>query len=211
MYGPAENLQASVTVHGLGWKELYSAKTQVSAAADSSQTVFELPDGLYTGVDKIFFIDLSLTDSAGRMVSHNFYWVPYTLTTFDWNRTEYTNTPALRHEDLSALASLPQAQIKADAAIEQTPHGRRVTVHLDNPSQALAFQVRVAPRTSDGGLIAPVLWSDNWIELAPGESATLTAELPDDAPASPVIQVEGWNVAAQTLTPNAGGAAHGGR
>jgi exo-1,4-beta-D-glucosaminidase len=211
MYAPAENLQASVTVHGLGWNELYSAKAHVDAAADSSQTVFELPDSLYTGLDKIFFIELSLTDSAGRVVSHNFYWVPYTLTTFDWNRTEYTNTPALRHEDLSALATLPQAQIKADAGIEQTPHGRRVTVHLDNPSSTLAFQVRVAPRTSDGGLIAPVLWSDNWIELAPGESATLTAQLPDDAPASPVIQVAGWNVAPLTLRPSAAGAAHGGR
>jgi exo-1,4-beta-D-glucosaminidase len=82
-----------------------------------------------------------------------------------------------------------------------------VRVHLNNPSANLAFQVRVAPRTTDGGLIAPVLWSDNWIELAPGESATLTASLPEDAPASPVIQVEGWNTRPLTLTPTEGAAA----
>jgi exo-1,4-beta-D-glucosaminidase len=210
-YTPVSDLKASVNVHGLGWKELYSAKANVDAAADSSQTVFELPERLMNGVDKIFFIEVTLSDSSGRVVSHNFYWVPYALTTFDWSRTEYTHTPALRHEDLTALTTLPQAQIKAEADIEQTPHGRRVTVHLDNPSSVLAFQVRVAPRTIEGGLIAPVLWSDNWIELAPGESATLTADLPDGAPATPVIHVEGWNVAPVTLTAGRAAATHGGR
>ena len=49
--------------------------------------------------------------------------------------------------------------------------------------------------------MAPVFWSDNWIELAPGESETLTAVLPDDAPEDTAIRVDGWNVAEQTLHP----------
>jgi exo-1,4-beta-D-glucosaminidase len=210
-YTPSDNLRATVQVHGLGWKDLYTAQAALNAASDSSQTVFELPDSLFTGVEKLFFIELSLSASGGRVISHNFYWVPYTLTTFDWNRTEYTHTPALRHEDLTALASLPAAQLKADADVEQTPQGRRVTVHLDNPSSALAFQVRVAPRTSDGGLVAPVLWSDNWIELAPGESTMLTAYLPDGAPESTAIHVEGWNIPPIIVTPKAAAATHGGQ
>jgi exo-1,4-beta-D-glucosaminidase len=72
---------------------------------------------------------------------------------------------------------------------------------LDNRSSALAFQIRAAVRTADGGLIAPVFWSDNWIELAPGESRTLTALLPESAPATPMVQIEGWNVASETITP----------
>jgi exo-1,4-beta-D-glucosaminidase len=64
--------------------------------------------------------------------------------------------------------------------------------------------VHAAVRTSSGALIAPVLWSDNWIELTPGESTTLTALLPASAPASPVVQIDGWNIAAATLTPTAG-------
>jgi exo-1,4-beta-D-glucosaminidase len=208
-YALASGLRARVVVRGLGGQNLYSAEASVNAGADSSQTVFELPDSLFTGVEKIFFIDLSLADGSGRAVSRNFYWVPYTLTTFDWNRTDYTHTPAQRHEDLTALADLSKAEIKADATTEQTAHGRRVTVRLQNPSSALAFQVRVAPRTSDGGLIAPVLWSDNWVELAPGESVTLSADLPEGAPQSTVIHVDGWNIAPLVLTPTAA-AAHGG-
>jgi exo-1,4-beta-D-glucosaminidase len=203
-YQPVEGLQASVRVHGLKWDELYSAKASVHSEADSSQRVFTIPDTLYAGPERIFFIDVTLTDSAERVVSHNFYWVPGTLTTFDWERTDYTHTPAARHEDLAALASLPQAQVQASAEVQ----GRKICLRLKNPSNALAFQVRAAARTSSGGLIAPVFWSDNWIELTPGESTELTAELPEGLSDGAVIQIDGWNVAPATITPKVPAAKH---
>ncbi len=96
---------------------------------------------------------------------------------------------------------MPPATIRSQAEVHTTPQGREIELHLDNSSGALAFQVNAAVRTASGGLIAPVYWSDNWIELVPGESRTLTARLPDDAPANPVVKVEGWNVEPATLTP----------
>ena len=206
-YKPVTGLHATVNVHDIAWKELYKADAPVDAASDSSQRVFQIPDSLYSGSERIFFIDLTLTDGSGRVVSHNFYWVPGTLTTFDWERTEYTTTPALRHADLSALTNLPAASLEATADIETTANGREVHLHLNNTSDKLAFQVRAAARTTSGALIAPVFWSDNWIELTPGESTTLTAQLPQNDSSSPVIHVDGWNVASITLTPTAGMAA----
>jgi exo-1,4-beta-D-glucosaminidase len=72
-YAPVEGLQASVQVHGLQWNELYSAKAQVDATADSSQRVFTIPENLYSGPERIFFIDLTLSDATGRRLSRNFY------------------------------------------------------------------------------------------------------------------------------------------
>jgi exo-1,4-beta-D-glucosaminidase len=144
---------------------------------------------------------LTLSDASGRVVSRNFYWVPGTLTTFDWPRTDYTHTPAARHEDLTALVNLPAAKLTANAEIANTSRGREIRVHLDNPSNALAFQIRAAARTQSGGLIAPVFWNDNWIELTPGESRTLTALLPENIVGTPIVQLEGWNVVAETITP----------
>ena len=118
-------------------------------------------------------------------VSRNFYWVPGTLTTFDWERTDYTHTPAERHDDLTALTNLPPAKVLSSAEIETTPRGREVRLHLENTSAALAFQISAAVRTPSGGLIAPVFWSDNWIELTPGESTTLTALLPESEAGTP--------------------------
>ncbi len=200
-YSPVGSLHASVKVHGIGWNELYSAEADLNIAADSSQQVFDLPERLYSGTERIFFIDLTLSDAAGRVLSHNFYWVPYTLTSFDWARTEYTHTPAERQEDLTALAALPAAQLQTHAEIAATDHGREIRLHLQNSSAVLAFQVRAAVRTSSGGLIAPVFWSDNWIELTPGEATTLTAELPDSAAEAPVVQIDGWNIQPATITP----------
>jgi exo-1,4-beta-D-glucosaminidase len=200
-YHSVDGLKASIKVHDLAWKELYSAERPVASGPDSSQRILSLPESLFTGSARLFFIDLTLTDAAGKTVSHNFYWLPGTLTTFNWPATNFTHTPALRHEDLTALTTLPQAQIQAHAEIEKTPLGREIKLHLENTSATLAFQLSAAARTSTGGLIAPVLWSDNWIELAPGESTTLTALLPEDAPESSVVQLNGWNTPSQSLTP----------
>ncbi len=201
-YESTAELHASIQVHNLEWKQIYSAEATVNAAIDSSQKVFTLPDSLYQGDDRILFIDLRLTDASGRLLSHNFYWVPVTLTTFDWAKTNYTHTPAERHEDLTALANLPAAKVAAHAETEKTAHGRELKLYLDNQSAGLAFQVRAAVRTPTGELIAPVLWSDNWIELTPGEQRTLTALLPENAGANPVVLLDGWNVAAVTIKPD---------
>jgi exo-1,4-beta-D-glucosaminidase len=200
-YRSVSGLHASIEVHGIRWNQLYSAKAEVTAAADTSQRVFVLPQSLNSGAERIFFIDLTLTDSAGRIVSHNFYWVPYTLTTFNWAGTDYTHTPAERYPDLTALTHLPPATVSAHAEITGTQQERELRLHIENSSGALAFQVHAAVRTEHGDLVAPVFWSDNWIELVPGASTTLTVELPEDAPPNPVIQLDGWNIQPATVAP----------
>jgi exo-1,4-beta-D-glucosaminidase len=207
-YEPAAGLHASVRVYNIAGKELYNSQATLDAAADSAQQVFSIPENLYQGADRILFVDLTLADASGSVVSRNFYWVPATLTTFDWAKTDYTHTPALRHEDLTALASLPPSKVTARAEIGNTPNGRELSLHLSNSSVELAFQLHAAVRTQSGGLIAPVFWSDNWIELLPGESRTLTALLPESAPSDPIVQIEGWNIASETIQPTAAVAAH---
>ena len=200
-YAPVTGLHATVHVHNLAWKELYGTEATVNLAADSVERITTIPESLYSGAERLFIIDLTLTGPNGNPVSRNFFWVPGTSTTFDWEKSDYTHTPAARHEDLTALANLPPVQLDSQAELESTVNGRELRVRLTNHSQVLAFQVRAAVRTATGDLIAPVLWSDNWIELIPGESITLTAALPGSATTEPVVQIEGWNVAPVTLTP----------
>lgn len=200
-YHSARNLHASVTVHGIHWNKLYSAKKLVNAVADSSQIVFNLPPALNSGIERIFFINLKLTDASGHVVSQNFYWTPYALTTFDWSNTTYTHTPAERYSDLRALTHLPPATVTATAQFENTARGKHIRLQLKNTSGALAFQVRFTVRTPKGGLIAPVIWSDDWIELTPGESRTLTAILPNSSPPDAVVKLGGWNIPSTIIHP----------
>jgi exo-1,4-beta-D-glucosaminidase len=206
-YAPAAGLHATVHVRSLDWKDLYSGEATIESPSDSSVRVFGIPDALYASSGKTLFVDLTLANAKGDVVSRNFYWVPTTLTAFDFTHTDYTHTPAAQHENLSALTQLPPAQITATATLGSVEEGKQrrpeIRLLLENKSSTLAFQLSAAARTVSGDLIAPVYWSDNWIELAPGESRTLTATFSDQSePAKDlVINLSGWNVAAQTITP----------
>jgi len=102
---------------------------------------------------------------------------------------------------MTALGHLPTAKVTAHAEIASTPQGREIQLHLKNDSGALAFQVSARVRTPTGELVAPVIWSDDWIELTPGESRTLVAQLPKSAPGDAVVKLAGWNIESATLTP----------
>ena len=91
---------------------------------------------------------------------------------------------------MQALRSLPKSQIRGTLTMK----GRQLRLHLDNSSHVLAFQIELAAQSTDGKPIIPLLWSDDFIELMPGEHRDLTATLPDgQAAASPTVVVTGWN------------------
>ena len=198
-WAEAPRLTASVRVFDTQMHPLYSAEKPLDAAPDSSTRVDTLPDSAFPQSSPIYFIDLTLKNPTGSIASHNFYWIPAALTTFDWSKTDYTHTPALQPENLQALRSLPPATVQATVHERSGANGPAVEVVLRNPSHTLAFQIAAAVRTRSGDLVAPVLWSDNYIELMPGESRTLTAELPPNTPAGSVVKVSGWNIPEQKL------------
>ncbi|WP_263359683.1 glycoside hydrolase family 2 protein [Acidicapsa ligni] len=200
-YQALPKLRSTVHVYDMQLKEIFSDTKEVESSADSSTRAGVIPDNVFAGDSRILFVELMLVDLRGQTVSRNFYWVPTTLTTFDWEKTDFTHTPALKHEELSALRALKPVKIASHAETVNTSKGREVRVHLQNPSDGLAFQLSAAIRSSKGELVAPVLWSDNWIELMPGESATLIAILPEDAPEKPVVDIAGWNVKQEELSP----------
>jgi exo-1,4-beta-D-glucosaminidase len=198
-WAAAPHLTAAVHVFDAQMNSLYSAEKPLDAAPDSSTRVDAIPDSAFSPSIPVYFIELTLKNPSGSIASRNFYWIPATLTTFDWAKTDYTHTPALKYEDLQSLRSLPTATVQVTVHEHPGSDGATVEVALRNPSHALAFQIAAAIRTKSGDLIAPVLWSDNYIELLPGESRTLTAMLPAHAPAGAVVRISGWNISEQTL------------
>lgn len=199
-YSPVNGLTAAAHVYDIHLKPLFSAEKQLDAGSDSSNRVMTVPDSAFQQESQVYFVDLTLKDAKGSVVSRNFYWIPAKLTVFDWEKTDYTHTPALEPADMQELRSLPQATVQAQLHEHPSPGGETVDVTLHNPSQALAFQLSAAVRTKNDGLVAPVLWSDNYIELMPGESRTLTAVLPQHAPSGLVVKLGAWNVPERTLT-----------
>jgi exo-1,4-beta-D-glucosaminidase len=193
-YRPAGKLEATVDLYDLHLKRLFSQQADVVSDADSSTKALTIPAENFSSASPLF-VALSLRDAQGKIVSRNFYWVPAKLTEFDWSKTDYTHTPAASHEDLTALRQLPKARV--EASIERTPGGA-ILAHLKNVSDTLAFQVSVAGVDASGNDVSPLPWSDNYIELMPGESRTLSASPAKGAAVSSIV-VAGWNIPSMTL------------
>jgi exo-1,4-beta-D-glucosaminidase len=103
---------------------------------------------------------------------------------------------------MTALKNLPQATVDASVQIV----GNKAEMHLHNTSNALAFQIAVTTNADEGERktgekVSPVLWSDNYVELLPGESLTLSASMPAKMTGTPVFHITGWNIAEKTLKP----------
>ena len=147
-----------------------------------------------------YFVRLDLADASGKSLSSNFYWLPKALEEFDWDKTNYFTTPA-KYADMTALASLPAANVEWNSLAERHGEEQTLRVTLHNVGESLAFMVHVSLRhRRNGDDIAPVLWDDNYISLLPGESRTLTATVNarDLRGIAPLVRVDGWNI--KTLT-----------
>jgi exo-1,4-beta-D-glucosaminidase len=197
-YDAVPQMAVEVKVYDLNLKELFSKNAAAAAEADSSQRVIQIPDAVFGGDSKVYFVDLTLKES-GKVVSHNFYWLPSKLTNFNWPKTDWAYTPVIEHEDMKELSTLPQVKIEAEARVESKDDHETVQIRLHNPSKALAFQLVARASNAHGDDILPAMWSDNYIELMPGESQVLAVSLPAHILTGAEVHLSGWNVPEQTL------------
>jgi len=160
--------------------------------ANSAQVAIDIPDSVWSTGSQFYFVQLALAKGGGVTVSKNFYWVPATLTTFDWPKTTYINTPVKQPEVMTELRKLPTTTVDAKAELE----GDAVIVRVANRSKVLAFQLEAEVLDESGNLIPAVMWSDNYVELMPGESEVLSAAVPHSYDGHSLkVRLAGWNVA----------------
>jgi exo-1,4-beta-D-glucosaminidase len=201
-------LKASVAVLSTDLKPVFTHNSDVSVDPDSTKSVATIPE--FPDTPATYFVKLTLTDATKHVVSSNFYWLPAKPSAVDWDKTPDTAwSPIATFEDMTALQKLPKTRVHASAVSKTTPAGRTVRVTLKNPSDSLAFLVRLSLRdeaTKDE--ILPVLWDDNYVALMPGESREIDARyLPHTkVPQKLVLRTDGWNVDS-TSTPVGGAAA----
>ncbi len=194
-YKAASGLTATATVLDQNQAKLFSGSGTVQMGPDGTEKAISIPDSAFTN-SSIYYIDLTLKNKAGEVIDRNFYWLPAKETVFNWQRTNYTHTPATTYEDMTALRNLPQA--KVDASVHMV--GDKAEVKLHNPSDKLAFQVALTTDPTSMTTETPVMWSDNYVELMPGETVLLSAVLPKAVlERGGAIHIKGWNIEEQTL------------
>ena len=183
--------------------EKYSKQLAVDAPPDSSTRIIMIPE--IRDLTSTYFVALRLTDSAGKSLSSNFYWLSTKPDLVDEARTKDTAyTPTGSYADFTALGTLPSVVLNAGVRFEQKGKSQFARVALHNPSRDLAFFVRLrVTRGQEGEEILPVLWQDNYIPLLPGEKREVSAEYGVDQlrGARPAVRIDGWNVPPKIVNP----------
>jgi len=196
-YQAVSSLKAKIELLNLDMTPKFSREATLDADPDSSNTLLTLPkiDGLST----TYFLKLELSDSAGRALSRNFYWLSTHPDVNDLANSTWYTTPLSSYADYKDLGTLPKVRVDLSAA-SHTHGGEEVTeVTVKNPGSSLAFFIHLeVHKGKDGGDVHPIQWQDNYVSLVPGESrkiaATYSAAQLDGA--KPVVQVDGWNIEA---------------
>jgi exo-1,4-beta-D-glucosaminidase len=161
----------------------------VDVAADDKTAVMTLPPPEHP----VTFVDLRLETADERLISSNAYWLPATPDVIDYDKAYWLHTPTAQHADLSALRALPPTEIVVRARRD----GGAVDVELSNVTDRLAFFVQLRLADASGDDVLPIVWSDNYVSLLPGDARSLRASAPGDGalPRDVVVEARGLNTA----------------
>jgi len=212
LYEKFSGLAVSAELYDITLQKKFSQRANLDIDADAVQRVLTIPALPSDSSSPVYFLKLTLQDSAGKPFSANFYWLPSKPANIEYSKTVYFGnpappvdlteesaiyTPASPYDDFTALEKLPRIRLAASAGIDNREQRPRVRVKLQNPSDHLAFQVRLGIHNhGDPMEILPVLWDDNYFELMPDESRDINARYlsPAALNGSPELTVAGWNI-----------------
>jgi exo-1,4-beta-D-glucosaminidase len=188
-------LEVKATVYDIDGTVKYTKTAPAAIGADSSKAIFALP--AIKEISPTYFVRLELTNNTGKVESINWYWLSKTAEVLNWKKSNWYTTPESVYADYTALQGIPKTTIKLShtekAGTDSTTH----IVTITNTGKTVAFFVHLrALKGKTGDDILPVIFSDNYISLAPGETRVLTCTYKnkDAMNASPYFLTSAWNL-----------------
>ncbi|WP_083852398.1 glycosyl hydrolase 2 galactose-binding domain-containing protein [Pseudoxanthomonas sp. GW2] len=125
--------------------------------------------------EQVAIIVLQLLGSDGGLLTDNVYWSAATA------------------DELRRLDGMPQVALQ----VEAKRGDGQLTLQVRNPSSTPVLGAKLTLVDAGGARILPAYYSDNYLNLAPGQARGIRIELPADAPLDGAsVRVRGWNVAA---------------
>lgn len=154
----------------------------VAPATVSSLGIVEIP----AAVSSTHFLQLSLNDANGKLLSENFYW----------------RARPDQQDDFTALDSMAKVTLSATVERHDERGKTMLTVTLHNPTQEIALMSHLQLRRSSGERVLPAYYTANYISLVGGETRTVTIEADSKnlSGKDALVMVDGWNV---SVTPAA--------
>jgi hypothetical protein len=179
---PLKGLSAEAHVYNLDGSLHLKKSLSLDCPSNSVHQCFNLfedDDPKSPSLSDVHFIRLELKDADGHLLSNNFYWRAKEV----W-----------KYEDLSAMD-----KVKVNGTVKSAQDGDacKLTVSVANANKAVALMTRLKLEDPASGLlVAPIMYSENYFSLTPGESRLITIDFRAQKVLGREVKVmvEGWNV-----------------
>lgn len=137
----------------------------------------------------VYFLELILQNEHHQMIDHNIYWLSKKEDIMG------EDTKIIQQANFQELNDLPQATLKVNYSFDQNEKGTILTVKLENTSDKISFFNRLNIKTKGSDIVAPILWSDNFITIFPHQTEEITARFNQGSTKKepPILVIDGWN------------------
>lgn len=193
----ANGLKLFITLLDSDSKVRYLKTIPVNIGPDGVQRPLTLPE--IADLSKTYFLKLELKESNGKLLSNNFYWLSTTHDAMDLSKNDGIATTQTAFADFTSLNQLPPTTLHVVGS--KSKSGTKTIIHtsLKNTGKSISFLTHLRLSDAEGHDVVPVFWQDNYVNLLPGESRTIDAEIAteDMGKTAPVLHLDGWNVQPQ--------------
>ncbi|NPA36765.1 MAG: glycoside hydrolase family 2 [Chlorobi bacterium] len=186
-----------VRIYDINSELKFEKDLSVDLKANESDKVLDLPHEKYSSV---YFIDTRLYDKDGKEIDNNFYWLSSKDDVLDYDadvQPWYYHTPSKQYADFTALNKMPEVSLVYSLEQERGEDADIFIVKLENNSNHIAFFVHASiVDARNNKTILPVIWSDNYVSVLPGETRIIKARIkdPEVNDKMPRLIIDGYNL-----------------
>jgi len=190
-----KDIKAVIRGFSIDSKSLYEKEITISVNANGVSKIYEIDN-----TAKNSFLFLSLSDNQNKFISENFYTLSAHQDTYFWDKTDWVGTPMSGYSDFKDLDKLPKSELKIKVTSEGNEKNS-LSVEIENPSSTIAFFTQSLLKDTNGEVVYPVYWNNNYISILPGEKKVLNCVFDHNSlnskPAK--LQIKGWNIDEQIV------------
>jgi exo-1,4-beta-D-glucosaminidase len=188
-------LKVEATVYNADGTQKFNKEITTDVAEDGIKECFALPQ--IDGLSDVYFLRLELKNAAGAVKSINWYWLSAKPDELNWKKSTWYYTPQKSFTDYSALKNLPATTLSIHHTTTKTDGSTTQKITVTNTGKSVAFFVHLRALKEKGGDdILPVIFEDNYLLLAPGETRVIDCSYENrySGEGTPYILVSGWNL-----------------
>ena len=162
-------------------QSLARREDSIEAVANSVTHTPALPLESLLQKHPVVLVRLALRDAAGKTLSENTY------------------VQSKDNASLQALNELAQQKLAVESSVERNADEQLVRIRISNQGNSPTLSVKLTLVDGKGARILPALYSDNYLDLFPGETRQVEIRYPATANARPSLKIRGWNTQSRTV------------